>query len=507
MDLKGFWIKCVWLGLGGFILTSLVSAGSMALFHSKNLNQVRLKEMKQESQMTQNQFEDEIRYLVSDLINLQTDKDSSQGFSIHGVLSKQTQKIVSIYPKKLPQNLKSKLDKFTKIENLKRFPVTFRSIKLGKSNVRQIVLLVDPSQVKNPKLSTATIQSGILFGVISHKKVKQMAHLLVAGGFSEAFIFDAQKGWWPLHSKVSYSGYSLPKRSIFYQLVQKSRNGWLTQLNSENILTTGVRLTFANSYLVLNRKLAVPQDYFMSSLKTVVPFIFGVSVFLSILFILFIQPIAKAYEHLSLILRSYALSKEFPLPQSKKNAYVMQTLPWIKKIYWDLRSHQMVEAINQDGKLEKFSQMIQKLSREIEEQYSEIKVKFKCIEDASLSTNLGSGEDLTQILWLKQAFSELIKNAVECINQKGLIHICTLRKNGVFCCTVRNYNKGDIDRVCQPYYSAKKGGNGLGVTLALSTVSQMGGEIQFLNKPLGLEIEVSLPLRKVKTIGQARLQI
>ena len=501
LDLRAFWIKCLSLVCGLFVLTCVVSATQMARFHSQRFNQTRLDEMKQQSQNMRQQFEEDIRYLVSDLIYLQTDKKHSKNFIVHGVLNKKNKEVVQVYPQKLKKQFDqtSQFSQFS-LKSLKHFPITFHSINFDSSQSQQVALVVDLDQVKNVHLPESLVSSGILFGIVSHKKMKEISRAIIKGGFSEAFIFDANKGWSPLHSNVNYSGQILPQTSFFHQMVQNHKYGWTQDVSAEETLTTGLKLTLSDHYLILSRKKILWSNYFTSSLKEVFPLILGLYSIFFIFLTLFIQPIVKAFEHLALTLRIYALSKKFPIPRSNKNPYVMQTLPWMKKIYWDLRAHQMVEITSQEEPIKLFSQMIKKQAQNIEDQYPNIKINLRLIEDASVAT---------QKTWLKEVFSEILKNAVECVNQNGFIDICTLRKDHLFCCTVRDYGKGiqkEVDQVCQAYDSSKKDDMGLGLALAESALSKLGGSIQFLNKNPGLEVEVTLPLDKVK-VPQTRIQI
>jgi signal transduction histidine kinase len=53
---------------------------------------------------------------------------------------------------------------------------------------------------------------------------------------------------------------------------------------------------------------------------------------------------------------------------------------------------------------------------------------------------------------------------------------------------------GNLDRVFDPFFSTKKSGSGLGLSVAHQIVSQHGGTLRITrNSPAGLTVRVSLP--------------
>jgi two-component system nitrogen regulation sensor histidine kinase NtrY len=51
------------------------------------------------------------------------------------------------------------------------------------------------------------------------------------------------------------------------------------------------------------------------------------------------------------------------------------------------------------------------------------------------------------------------------------------------------------DRIFEPYYSTKKGGTGLGLTIVTTIISDHHGDIRvFNNEPMGTKFVIDLPI-------------
>ena len=475
-------------------LNSLILAYTSSHHYAQTNNISSLKEMAQIVQHSRNEVEEDIRYLVSDLIYKQTQTNKVQNnFLIYGVIQKNTKEILNIQPdsyKQKFQNLKFPYN------HLKHFPIAFHSIPWTSKN-KQVLLLVDVDQIQNSFLPKNLSQNKILFGVPSSKKLAQISKTLIGGGFTEAFILDNKQNILPVHSNTSYSGQSV-KKSLFTKLAKKKKKGWLYQAEKEGILTAGVKMTIASAYLVFNKKMHYWQSYYWHSLNKIWPVMLILGMMTFIALFLLTRPLLASYEYLVHMLKHYAISKKFPIPNSTgKNIYMLSALPWLKRIYWMLREEKLDPSVDSAHLTHHFSNMIQQLVQKLKVQYPNIQIRLYLNEDISIS-NHEKG--------LKQAFLEVLKNAVECMNNKGKIDIHTSKEDQVFYCRIRDYGPGmnsDVmNQACSAYYTSKDSAPGLGLTLAYSAFSQLGGKIQFSNAldgKSGLIVQISMPLNLLKT--------
>jgi signal transduction histidine kinase len=69
---------------------------------------------------------------------------------------------------------------------------------------------------------------------------------------------------------------------------------------------------------------------------------------------------------------------------------------------------------------------------------------------------------------IKIAFLNIIVNAIEAMNDEGVLHITTQTKNGKCVTIIRDNGKGmtkaDVGRLFEPYFTTKEKGTGLGLT-------------------------------------------
>ena len=88
---------------------------------------------------------------------------------------------------------------------------------------------------------------------------------------------------------------------------------------------------------------------------------------------------------------------------------------------------------------------------------------------------------LLDINQIKQAFLNILKNSFEAMPEGGKLSISTrLKDNNIVVYitdTGSGINKEDIQRVFDPFYSAKVNGTGLGLALTMKTVEGHHGEI------------------------------
>lgn len=101
---------------------------------------------------------------------------------------------------------------------------------------------------------------------------------------------------------------------------------------------------------------------------------------------------------------------------------------------------------------------------------------------------------------LKQVFINIIKNSIEAINKSDSyielnteikrehIHI-TIEDNGT------GMSKEDLDKIKEPFYTTKKDGTGLGVTLSLEIIKAHNGSMKYASEfGNGTKVEVVLPI-------------
>jgi PAS domain S-box-containing protein len=107
------------------------------------------------------------------------------------------------------------------------------------------------------------------------------------------------------------------------------------------------------------------------------------------------------------------------------------------------------------------------------------------LEEARIACVLELGENLPQISfderYLKQAFLNLIKNAIAAMPAGGTLTIKTEVKEGEFWISVSDTGTGIpealIAKIFEPYFTTKETGSGLGLTLVFKIVREHRGDI------------------------------
>ena len=104
---------------------------------------------------------------------------------------------------------------------------------------------------------------------------------------------------------------------------------------------------------------------------------------------------------------------------------------------------------------------------------------------------------------LYRVFLNLIKNSIEAIEEKkqkdanllGKIDVEILKNNEYIVIKMLDNGTGfkDTKNVLKPYYTTKKDGTGLGLPIVSKIVNEHNGDIQFVNKSKGAEINIYLP--------------
>lgn len=103
---------------------------------------------------------------------------------------------------------------------------------------------------------------------------------------------------------------------------------------------------------------------------------------------------------------------------------------------------------------------------------------------------------------LNQVFTNIIKNSIEAMDkQNKLIKIYTKLENQKMLIYFEDngmgIDKDDIDKIKEPFYTTKKNGTGLGVSLSCEIIEAHKGTISYRSKvKIGTKVIVSLPILK-----------
>jgi signal transduction histidine kinase len=105
------------------------------------------------------------------------------------------------------------------------------------------------------------------------------------------------------------------------------------------------------------------------------------------------------------------------------------------------------------------------------------------------------GEDIPTVLTdpplLRQVLLNLLNNAMQAVGERGEIRISTRYEDGLACVRVGDSGpgipKGDEERVFHPFYTTKAPGEGtgLGLSVSLRIMEQLGGTIEASSPPGG----------------------
>lgn len=99
---------------------------------------------------------------------------------------------------------------------------------------------------------------------------------------------------------------------------------------------------------------------------------------------------------------------------------------------------------------------------------------------------------------LHQVFLNLLRNAVEAIEQEGIVDICVSEQNGEAIVAIRDSGPGiaedQLDHLFIPFFTTKSEGTGLGLSICQSIIRSYGGTIEVHNLPnRGAEFIIMLP--------------
>jgi signal transduction histidine kinase len=131
--------------------------------------------------------------------------------------------------------------------------------------------------------------------------------------------------------------------------------------------------------------------------------------------------------------------------------------------------------------------------------------EFVCFElkEANIECNLELAENLPFVefdnRYMKQALLNLIKNAIAAMPQGGKLTIKTETQDEYIVINVADTGIGipdeSISKIFEPYYTTKKTGSGLGLTLVFKIVREHQGEINVKSRQgEGSVFTISLPI-------------
>ena len=491
---KHFWLKCILSMIAVMFVSSLGLAIWTAQQNAELSNQSLLKELKSQASHYQKAIKKEWQTLATHLVESQTQTNPTRSafFSFYGVFDPVTRHTLRMVPashsgiakalKKLPSD---------------SYPVMFSVFRQSSKNPMQVLFLVNTQQIQMKSLPQH-LKNKILFGVLNRKGLEKLSLPLVKEKWQNAFILDSNYHAILSHTQAVYSGYVLPKNSVFRTLYQKHPQGWNTLVPSERILTSSIKMGISNSYLVLSKPMWIWHQFFLGLWQEMVVIMTVMSLAAVLVMFFFFHPLQKAYQYLSWLLNRYASYHTFPIPDhAGSNPYIVSVQPWLKKIFWKLREEKLLQKQDAFEDVQYFSEMVNNLTQEIEEKHTNIVMHLDLKADISLPQ---------QKNWIRQAILEVLKNAVECMNFKGKIDIYTFEEDQVFWCVIRDYGPGMsrevMDQACDAYYSSKANANGLGLALAKSALSKVGSTVRLKNADdgkQGLMVQIAMPFGLHKT--------
>ena len=104
---------------------------------------------------------------------------------------------------------------------------------------------------------------------------------------------------------------------------------------------------------------------------------------------------------------------------------------------------------------------------------------------------------------LNQVFINIIKNSIQAINDKGVIKLdyeidrnfkIIIEDNG---CGI---TEDQIEKIKEPFYTTKKNGTGLGVSLSIEIIKAHNGKIDYIPLKKGLKVIVELPIHELTSL-------
>ncbi len=130
------------------------------------------------------------------------------------------------------------------------------------------------------------------------------------------------------------------------------------------------------------------------------------------------------------------------------------------------------------------------------------------LEEADIKVTLEFDDDLPTVLvdpkYIKQAFMNIIKNAIEAIHDGGEIHIRTDEESkGDVTVHIEDTGEGIpeniMGKIFEPYFTTRKSGTGLGLVIVYKIIKELGGDIKINSREgEGTVFSVKLPVYEKK---------
>jgi PAS domain S-box-containing protein len=130
------------------------------------------------------------------------------------------------------------------------------------------------------------------------------------------------------------------------------------------------------------------------------------------------------------------------------------------------------------------------------------------VEEHDIEFLLELDDDLPDVLidpkYLKQAFLNIIKNAIEAIHENGQIRIKTdTTEDGDVVVHIIDNGEGipedRMGKIYDPYFTTKKFGSGLGLVIVYKIIKEIGGQLKVHSKEgVGTQFSIELPVLEKK---------
>jgi len=130
------------------------------------------------------------------------------------------------------------------------------------------------------------------------------------------------------------------------------------------------------------------------------------------------------------------------------------------------------------------------------------------VEEQDIDFVLDLDKDLPPVMvdpkYLKQAFLNIIKNAIEAIHESGEIHIKTdTTDDGDVAVHIIDNGEGipedRMGKIYDPYFTTKKFGSGLGLVIVFKIIKELGGKLKVQSKEgVGTHFSIELPVLEKK---------
>ena len=135
-------------------------------------------------------------------------------------------------------------------------------------------------------------------------------------------------------------------------------------------------------------------------------------------------------------------------------------------------------------------------------------LKLMKINDEKIKIILKCGDKvpvLADVDQINRVFINLIKNSIESLNEKYKKNNDFVKKIIIEICEINDYieiliidngtgfNAKNLSEVTKPYFTTKKNGSGLGLSIVVKIINDHNGTIDFLNYNEGAKIKITLP--------------